>query len=70
MLPNKGRQNFHSTEDGFPTVKSLFIVLFSPNHSLTHYDRFIIILLLKSAKYMFDIFIILILYGEDNEYQL
>lgn len=25
MLPNMGRQNFHKTCDGLPTVRSLFI---------------------------------------------
>lgn len=27
MLPNRGRQNFQRTVDGFPTVRSLFIAL-------------------------------------------
>ena len=33
MLPNMGKQNFHSTVDGLPVVKSLFMGSRSPSRS-------------------------------------
>ena len=57
MLPNSGRQKRHNTEDGFPSVRSLFMVCMLPivREFVYSHTEMIIHLTLFSVKDIFSI---------------